>query len=159
MVNTNQKCFFPDLDFVGIKIAFTFVQETLTSPEASIWRVRSTASPAFLTMLPEGLKLMSRSNKRGEEGEELALTMVEQLLLLSTQPLTWLSALQMQLIRGTEVDTTCLFIKHSKTGRLARRDIGMFYSRANRTFAFIVTKITGRKGKLCRQLRWRVATF
>ena len=53
------------------KIAFTFVQETFESSEASIWRVRSKVSPAFLTIVPEGLKLMSRSKKRGEGGEKM----------------------------------------------------------------------------------------
>ena len=29
------------------------------------------ASPALLTIFPEGLKLMSRSNKKGENGEKM----------------------------------------------------------------------------------------
>lgn len=49
----------------------TFVHETFVVSEASIWRVRSKVSPALLMIFPKGLKLMSRSEKRGEDGEKM----------------------------------------------------------------------------------------
>lgn len=53
------------------KIAFTFVQETFTSPEALVWKFSCKASPARLTIFPERLKLMSKSEEREQGGEKV----------------------------------------------------------------------------------------
>lgn len=74
------------------------------------------------------------------------LTSVKTFLLLTTQPRTWLTALQKHHIRGIAVDTTLFSTKHSKTGRLAKRDIRTFFCLAN-TFRFHSNKQDYRQKK------------
>lgn len=56
--------------------AFTFFHETLCEAEELIWRVTSKASPVFMTILPEGLKLKSRSKKNVKRKKEKCWKMV-----------------------------------------------------------------------------------
>lgn len=96
-------------------ISPTLVHETFVAWEALIWILRPKDSPALLMTFPEGLKLMSRSEKKRDDSEKMVQRSegAQTFLLLTIELCSRLALWWRQLMRDSGANTTLFCNKES----------------------------------------------